>query len=66
MTTKTERPVVRLIGQNGNAFMILGLCQRAAKKAGWSQEKIDKVMTDMRSGDYNHLLGVAMTEFDVR
>lgn len=61
-----KRPVVKLIGQDGNAFMVMGLCQRAARKAGWPKERIDAVMADMRSGDYNHLLGVAMQEFDVR
>ena len=57
---------MRLIGQNGNAFMILGLCRRAAKSAGWSDEQIKSVMDEMRSGDYNHLLSTAMQYFDVR
>lgn len=64
--TDDKRPTVRLIGADGNAFMVLWLCQRAARKAGWPKERIDAVMEDMRSGDYNHLLGVAMREFDVR
>ena len=64
--TDDKRPTVRLIGADGNAFMVLGLCQRAARKAGWPKERIDAVMEDMRSSDYDHLLGVAMREFDVR
>ena len=59
------KPKVRLIGEDGNAFAIMRACQRAARKAGWSQEKIKSVRDDMTSGDYTHLLSVAMREFDV-
>ena len=45
-----------LVGVNGNAFMIMGVFQRQAKREGWSQEEIDLVLTDAKSGDYNHLL----------
>ena len=62
----TTRPKVKLTGADGNAFNIMGLCQRAARKAGWTKERIDAVMGDMRSGDYDHLLQVAMREFEVR
>ena len=61
-----KKPPVRLVGKDGNAYVILGLCQRAARKAGWPKEKIDAVMADMRSGNYDHLLQVAIREFDVR
>lgn len=30
-----EKPKLELIGKDGNAFSILGLAGRAAKKAGW-------------------------------
>jgi hypothetical protein len=67
METKTDRkPTVKLVGQDGNAFNIMGLCRRAALKAKWSPERLDAVMADMRSGNYDHLLQVAMREFDVR
>jgi hypothetical protein len=59
------RPHVRLVGEDGNAFMILGLCQKAARRAGWSPEKIAAVMDEMKAGDYNHLLATAMKHFDV-
>lgn len=61
-----NKPTVKLIGEDGNAFMIIGLCQRAAKKAGWSKEKWEEVRTKMTSGNYNNLLGVAMEYFDVK
>ena len=49
---------MRLVGEDGNAFAILGRFQRAARKAGWSQEDITKVINDATSGDYDHLLAV--------
>lgn len=65
MTTE-QKPVVRLVGRDGNAFAIMGACQKAARQAGWSAERITALLTDMRAGDYDHLLQVALTHFDVR
>jgi len=64
-TQAAARPRVKLVGRDGNAFAILGACQRAGRKAGWSPEKLKAVMADMTSGDYNHLLATAMQNFDV-
>lgn len=63
---ENRKPVVKLIGQDGNAFMVLGLCSRAAKRAGWPEEKRKAVLDEMRAGDYSHLLAKAMEHFDVR
>ena len=56
---------VQLSGQDGNAFMILGLCKRAMERAQLPQEEIDQFMKEAVSGDYNHLLATAMSWFDV-
>ena len=64
--TNKRLPKVKLTGQDGNAFMIMGLCHRAAQQAGWTKERIDAVMAEMKSGDYDHLLQTAMKHFDVR
>ena len=45
-----------LVGEDGNAFAILGRFQRAAGTAGWPRVEIDNVMQDAMSGDYDHLL----------
>ncbi|WP_027879242.1 hypothetical protein [Mesoflavibacter zeaxanthinifaciens] len=45
-----------LVGVNGNAFMIMGVFQRQAKREGWSQQEIDAVLKEAKSGDYDHLL----------
>jgi len=60
-----DRPIVKLLGADGNAFNVIGLCHRAAKKAKWPQEHWKKVQDEMLSGDYNHLLRVAMEHFNV-
>jgi hypothetical protein len=60
-----SKPVLKIIGENGNAFAILGAAQRAAKKAEWSKDKIDKIMEEARSGDYDHLLRVMTENFEV-
>jgi hypothetical protein len=60
-----KKPKVKLIGRDGNAFYIMGTCVIAARKAGWSDEQIKAVTTDMKSGNYDHLLQVAMEHFDV-
>ena len=65
MITDNDKPSVQLIGEDGNAFSIIGACQKAARNAGWSKERMDVVSDDMMSGDYDHLLQVAMTHFDV-
>lgn len=61
----TERPTVKLVGRDGNAFVIMGACRRAARQAGWDKKKINAVVSEMRSGDYDNLLGTAMKYFDV-
>jgi hypothetical protein len=63
--SQTVKPVVKLTGQDGNCFMILGLCQRAAREAGWTKEQIDAFLNEAKSGDYGHLFQTAMKYFEV-
>ncbi len=51
-----------LVGINGNAFMIMGVFQRQAKKEGWNQKEIDSVLKEAKSGDYNHLLATIQNQ----
>lgn len=55
---KKVKPVVELTGQNGNAFVIIGLAMRALRKAGYTKEELDKYRAEATSGDYSHLLQV--------
>ena len=55
-----EKPTVKLIGEDGNAFAIMGTVAKALKKAGFSQEHIAKYYEESSSGDYDNLIRVAM------
>lgn len=57
-----KKPVLKIIGTNGNAFAILGKAQRVAKQNGMDW---DKIRTEATSGNYDNLLGVMMKYFDV-
>lgn len=65
-TPNTEvRPPLQLTGTDGNAFAIMAACRRAARKAKWDAKQIEDLLTEMRSGDYDHLLQTAFKHFDV-
>jgi len=51
-----KKVAMRLVGEDGNAWAILGRFQRAAKAAGWTPGEIKAVLDDATSGDYDHLL----------
>lgn len=58
------KPEVNLIGTDGNAFAILAKCKKAAKKAGWTNEKIEEFTAEAKSGDYDNLLTTCCKYFD--
>ena len=55
-----SKPTVKLIGQDGNAFSIMGRVRKALIRAGADKEYIDKYLNEATSGDYDHLLSVSM------
>ena len=54
------RVTMNLVGLDGNAFALMGAFKKNARRLGWTQEEIDKVLDECTSGDYNHLLRVLM------
>ena len=44
--TKYPDITVNIIGQNGNAFYILGICKRAMERAKLPQTEIDSFMSE--------------------
>ncbi|MBC7286097.1 hypothetical protein [Hoeflea sp.] len=64
MVTLHPAIAVQLTGYDGNAFMILGLCQKAARRAGLSEAKIDAFTEEATTGDYDHLIRTAMLWFN--
>ncbi len=59
------KPTVKLVGEDGNAFSIMGRVKQALKRAGADKEYIDKYLKEATSGDYDHLLVVSMEYVDV-
>ena len=56
---------VKLIGESGNAFHILGTCRRAMINNHLPQSEIDKFTQEATSSDYNHLLITCTEWFNV-
>ena len=52
---------VQLIGNDGNAYAIMGAVRRALKRARVSADEIDEYVKQSMSGDYDNLLRVAMS-----
>jgi hypothetical protein len=58
-----EKVQVKLVGEDGNAFAILGRVSKALKRSG-QREAADEYMARATAGDYNHLLQVTMEYVD--
>lgn len=54
-----EKVLVRLVGENGNAYAIMDRVSGALRRAGYSN--LTKLYTELATaGDYNNLLFVSM------
>jgi hypothetical protein len=58
------KPKVKLIGQDGNAFFILGTVRNALLKEGLKEEA-EEFMKKATSSNYDDLLKVVMDYVDV-
>ena len=65
MIKSEEKPTVKLIDTNENAFAIMGRVKKALYKAGADDEYIKKYMDEAMSGDYDNLLCVTMDYVNV-
>ena len=60
------KPAVKLVGEDGGTYAILGRCRLAAQQAGWTQERIDKFAQKvLRAADYDDVLRACMEHFNV-
>jgi hypothetical protein len=50
----------KMIGLDGNAFILLRAFSKQAKKEGWGEPEIEAVMVKAGSGDYNNLLSTLL------
>lgn len=46
MSLVNKRAKGSLVGQDGNAFYLMGYFCRQARKSGWSQKEIDLVLAE--------------------
>lgn len=60
-----NKPKLKIIGKDGNAFSILGEAKKVAKKDGWTSFEINEFMRNAISGDYNNLLRIISENFNV-
>ena len=51
---------LELVGIDGNAFALMGAFRKAARRQGFEQDKIDKVILECQSSDFNYLLQTLM------
>lgn len=54
--TITKKVNLKLVGLDGNAFVLMGAFRDQAEKEGWTEEEIDTVIEEAMSSDYRHLL----------
>lgn len=59
------RPKVRLIGQDANAFFILGLCLAVGRRVGWDDARLAAFLDEALSDDYAHLLSTVNDYFEI-
>ena len=50
---------VRLVGEDGNAYSIMGRVSSALKKAG-HKDLVEEYVNEATKGDYDHLLRTTM------
>jgi len=65
MKGPVTKPTVKLVGEDGNAFSIMGRVKKALRRAGADKEYIDKYLKEATSEDYDHLLVVSMKYVDI-
>ena len=52
---KYRKPEIDLLGPDGNAFFLLGTANKLGKQLDL---EVDKILDDMKSSDYENLIGV--------
>jgi ERCC4-related helicase len=60
---KGDKIQIDLSAPEGNAFMLIGQANSFGKQLGMTKEEIHKILDEMRSGDYEHLIKVFDANF---
>ena len=53
---KYKKQVIDLTGPDGNAYYILGTAMKLCKQIGIDSERTEEILTELKSGDYEHLI----------
>jgi len=57
---KEDRPTIKLVGENGNAYAIMNRTIVGLRRARFSQSKIDEYLRRATSSNYSNLLTVTL------
>lgn len=57
---------VQLLGEDGNAMVLISKVRRALVKASVREDEVSKFVTEAMSGDYNKVIQTCMEWVDVR
>jgi hypothetical protein len=60
-----KKPKVKLVGENGNVFNLMGICSRALKNAGQSEKAKEMCKKITSSKSYNEALSIMMEYCEV-
>lgn len=62
---EVRKPVVKLVGQNGNVFNVIGLVKRALERAGQRDKAEEFVKRAFKSGSYDNVLALVFEYCEV-
>jgi len=60
-----KKPKVKLIGENGNVFNLMGICSKALKREGLEKEAKEMSNKIFDCGSYDEALQIMMEYCDV-
>ena len=60
-----KKPKVKLVGEDGNVYNLIGICSRALKKAGQSEKAKEMSEKIFKSGSYHEALAIMMDYCEV-
>lgn len=56
----TEKPEAKVVGQDGNVFVTLGICSKTLKSVGQYKESEEMTNRVFASGSYDEALSIMM------
>ena len=56
---------VKLVGEDGNAFFVIGSVRKALRRGGVDEKEVEAFTEEAMSGDYDNVLSTAMRWVEV-